>query len=102
MIEIGMEEAQKSRNEQEFDAKVKKIIDCSKKIAENQATLKEITYIRNNEKAEYERAKATAEEGKAGVEEALQLLQDFYGENAPALVQYVPPNAGRDGENVGD
>lgn len=104
MIEIGMEEAQKSRNEQEFDAKVKKIIDCSKKIAENQATLKEITDIRNNEKAEYERTKATAEEGKAGVEEALQLLQDFYGENAPALLQagYVPPNAGRDGENVGD
>lgn len=102
MIEIGMESAQKSRNEQEHAAKVKKIIECSKKIADNQATLKEITDIRNSEKAEYERTKETAEEGKAGVEEALQLLSDFYGENAPALVQYVPPNAGRDGENVGD
>jgi len=102
MTEIGLEEAAKARNEEEHDAKVKKVIECSKKIADLQATLKEITDIRNNEKAEYERTKETAEEGKAGVEEALQLLQDFYGDNAPALVQYVPPNAGRDGENVAD
>merc|ERR1719197_203012 len=42
-----------------------------------------------------------ATEGKAGVELALSILNEFYSSQG-ALVQYVPPNSDRDGKTVAD
>merc|ERR1711881_32939 len=61
--------------------------------------LKEAEELRAAEKAENEKTIADAEEGLAAVKYALTVLSEFY-ENA--FLQYVPPNADREGKTVSD
>merc|ERR1719146_217493 len=72
-------------------------------IAELNKGLAEATTLRANERAENEKTIADANIGKAGVDKAIEILKGFYDN---ALVQtgkkYVPPNAGADGQTVGD
>lgn len=80
----------------------KDIADLSSTIADLDKSLLEATELRNIESAENKQTLADAREGKAGVEFALKVLGDFYTSAAQAFVQYVPPNADREGKTVGD
>merc|ERR1719375_1911226 len=72
-------------------------------IADLKKGLSEATQLRAEEHADNEKTIADATIGNSGVTQAIKILKDFY-ENA--LVQtgakYVPPNAGADGQTVGD
>merc|ERR1719421_432761 len=74
-----------------------------KEIADLKKGLSEATTLRTGEREENTKTVADATAGLAGVKKAIKILKDFY-ENA--LVQtgakYVPPNAGADGQTVGD
>jgi hypothetical protein len=81
----------------------KDITELALDIASLQKGLKEATGLREDEKKENEATIATAQEGQAGTELALKILQDFYAAAGGAsLAQYTPPGAGRDGKNLAD
>jgi hypothetical protein len=92
----------KSQLEAEDALLLKEITELASDIASLQKGLKEATELRKSEKEENEATLATAEEGRSGTELALKILSDFYAAAGGSLVQYVPPNAGRDGKTVGD
>merc|ERR1719420_319298 len=79
------------------------ITQLTAEVAELNKGLNEATTLRANERAENEKTVADANIGKAGVDKAIEILKGFYDN---ALVQtgkkYVPPNAGADGQTVGD
>merc|ERR1719428_1741671 len=72
-------------------------------IADLKKGLNEATTLRTGEREENTKTVADATAGLAGVKKAISILKDFYDN---ALVQtgakYVPPNAGADGQTVGD
>jgi DNA repair exonuclease SbcCD ATPase subunit len=81
----------------------KEITELATDIASLNKGLKEAAELRQSEKEENEATLATAEEGRAGTELALKILNDFYAAAGGAsLAQFTPPGAGRDGKNVGD
>merc|ERR1719420_602797 len=79
------------------------VTQLTEEVAELNKGLSEATTLRANERAENEKTLADAAQGKAGVDKAISILKEFYDN---ALVQtgakYVPPNAGADGQTVGD
>merc|ERR1719395_474664 len=72
-------------------------------IADLKKGLNEATTLRAKEQEENAKTVQDATAGLAGVKKAISILKDFYDN---ALVQtgakYVPPNAGADGQTVGD
>merc|ERR1719453_1298013 len=72
-------------------------------IADLKKGLNEATTLRTGEREENTKTVADATAGLAGVKKAIAILKEFYDN---ALVQtgekYVPPNAGADGQTVGD
>merc|ERR1719424_485392 len=93
----------KSQLEAEDALLLKEITELASDIASLQKGLKEAAELRQSEKEENEATLATAEEGRAGTELALKILNDFYAAAGGAsLAQFTPPGAGRDGKNVGD
>jgi hypothetical protein len=85
----------------EKDSLNKEVNDLKQAIADNLKSLNEATELRNTEKDENEVTVETANEGKEAVEMAIGVLNEFYN-NAFIQTKYTPPNAGRDGETVGD
>jgi hypothetical protein len=79
----------------------KEVNDLKQAIADNLKSLNEATELRNTEKDENTVTVETATEGKEAVEMAIGVLNEFYN-NAFIQTKYTPPNAGRDGETVGD
>merc|ERR1719238_2019329 len=88
-----------SKTEAEIAQLKSEIAMLSEMIAELMKALKEAEELRAAEKAENEKTIAEAEEGLGAVKYALTVLSEFY-ENA--FLQYVPPNADRDGKTVSD
>merc|ERR1740138_1317329 len=78
------------------------INDLTKAIAELKKALLEATELRAEGKAENEKTIAMATEGKDAVKGALTILQDFYDNAFVQTRKYVPPDADRDGNTVGD
>jgi chromosome segregation ATPase len=85
----------------EKDSLTKEVNDLKQAIADNLKSLNEATELRNSEKDENAVTVETATEGKEAVEMAIGVLNEFYN-NAFIQTKYTPPNAGRDGETVGD
>lgn len=85
----------------EKDTLNKEVDELTKAIAANLKSLNEATELRNSEKDENAVTVETATEGKEAVEMAIGVLNEFYN-NAFLQTKYTPPNAGRDGETVGD
>jgi hypothetical protein len=85
----------------EKDGLEKEVNDLKQAIADNLKSLNEATELRNSEKDENTVTVETATEGKEAVEMAIGVLNEFYN-NAFIQTKYTPPNAGRDGETVGD
>jgi chromosome segregation ATPase len=85
----------------EKDSLEKEVNDLKQAIADNLKSLNEATELRNSEKDENTVTVETATEGKEAVEMAIGVLNEFYN-NAFIQTKYTPPNAGRDGETVGD
>jgi len=81
----------------------KEIAELSADIANLKKALLEATELRNEEKEKNENTIKQAEEGKTAVEQALNVLKDFYN-NAflQKRAHYVPPNSDRDGKTVSD
>jgi len=79
--------------------------DLEAAIAANLKALNEATELRNDDKAENEKAIGESTAGKEAVEYAITVLQQFYEEGGGGeLLQstYTPPNADRSGKTVGD
>merc|ERR1719478_945267 len=70
-----------------------------KEIADLKQGLNEATQLRATERADNAKTVEDTTAGLAGVTQALKILNEFY---EGAFVQYVPPNAGADGQTVGD
>merc|ERR1719478_2087432 len=79
------------------------IQELMQEVAEAKKGLSEATNLRSAEKAENAKTVEDATAGLAGVTKALGILKDFY-DNAFVQTgsQYTPPNAGADGQTVGD
>jgi len=98
-IEVAVSSISKKTNQQ---AQLnQEIQDLKQAVADNLKSLNEATELREGEKEDNSVTSETANEGKAAVELALSILRSFY-ENAFIQTGYTPPNAGRDGETVGD
>ena len=85
----------------EKDKLNKEVNELKQAIADNLKSLNEATELRGTEKDENQVTVETAQEGKEAVEMAIGVLNEFYN-NAFIQTKYTPPNAGRDGETVGD
>jgi len=94
--------AETARKESERAALLEDIDNLQKAIAELQKALNEATELRATERTENEKTLAEATAGIEAVKFALQVLTEFYDGAAASLVQYVPPNADREGKTVGD
>jgi cell division septum initiation protein DivIVA len=96
--------AEKSKLTVERSTLEQEIAELSKSVADSKKALMEASALREEESADNSQTISTAEKGKAGVEMALQVLQDFYSGAALAALQikYVPPNSDRSGKTVGD
>jgi len=80
------------------------IAELAAEIAALQKELLELTTLRTEESAQNNKTIAEADEGKEAVDQAISILEGFYG---PAFVQmrrgeYTPPNADRFGDTVSD
>jgi len=75
------------------------VVDLSENIAALNKELLEATELRSGEKANNEKTLVDAKVGKAAVDQAIVLLQNFYGS---ALVQAQATPTSRDGKTVGD
>jgi len=98
-IEIAVSKI--SKLNQEKDQLASEIESLKAAIAENLKALNEATELRNEERAENEATIETAGEGKAAVELALSILNEFYN-NAFLQTGYVPPDSDREGLTVAD
>jgi len=95
--------AQKAESTSIIATKEEEIQTLLEEISELTKALNEATELRVQEKAQNEKTIEDATGGLAGVNKALKILNDFY--NAQFLQtgqSYTPPNAGADGETVGD
>lgn len=93
---ISLKEAEKKQLKSE-------IAELSAQIADNQKALAEATQLRGEERLENENTESEAGVGKAAVEQALQLLQEYYQRGS--FVQrtgYIPPDSDREGKTVAD
>jgi len=101
--EVEGDTAQIAESTATIATKEEEIQTLLEEISELTKALNEATELRVQEKAQNEKTVTDATAGLAGVNKALKILNDFY--NAQ-LVQtgesYTPPNAGADGETVGD
>merc|ERR1719399_2063816 len=68
-------------------------------IADAKKSLSEATELRAGERADNEKTAEDANNGNAGVTQAIKILREFY---EGAFVQFVPANAGANGQTVGD
>jgi len=78
------------------------IKELSEEVAALRKALAEMTELRANDKADNLATIAKATEGKTAVDNAIEVLREYYG---PSLLQksgYVPPNADRQGLTVDD
>jgi len=75
------------------------VADLSENIAGLNKEVLEATELRAGEKANNEKTLANAKSGKAAVDQAIVLLQDFYGSS---LMQAQATPTSRDGKTVGD
>lgn len=101
--EVEGDTAQKAESTSTIATKEEEIQTLLEEISELTKALNEATELRVQEKAENEKTVTDATAGMAGVNKALKILNDFY--NAQFLQtgqSYTPPNAGADGETVGD
>mmetsp|Transcript_135866 Transcript_135866/g.378636 ORF Transcript_135866/g.378636 Transcript_135866/m.378636 type:complete len:716 (+) Transcript_135866:72-2219(+) len=87
-----------SEKEAEKAQLTSEIATLSQEIADLSKALNERAELRAEEKADNARTVADAGAGKAAVQEAISILQAFYG----SLLQYTPPNSDREGKTVGD
>jgi len=77
------------------------IMELSEEVAELAKALNEATELRSKEKENNEKTLADAGAGKKAVEEAIDVLKEFYGDGS--LIQADPPEgADRDGKTVKD
>merc|ERR1712194_173281 len=76
------------------------IAELSAQIAENKKALLAATELREKEKAENLQRIEDAGAGKAAVEQALNVLKQFY--QAQGFLQFVPENSDRDGQTLVD
>lgn len=95
--EIATLTSRKQANEEEIETKQGEIAEMTK-------ALNEATELRQKEHEDNVKTIGMAMEGKHAVETALEILQSFYGGGELGLLQtkYVPPNADREGNTVGD
>mmetsp|Transcript_31197 Transcript_31197/g.71215 ORF Transcript_31197/g.71215 Transcript_31197/m.71215 type:complete len:704 (-) Transcript_31197:115-2226(-) len=78
------------------------IKELSEEVAALRKALAEMTELRANDKADNLQTIAKATEGKTAVDNAIEVLREYYG---PSLLQksgYVPPNSDRQGLTVDD
>jgi len=95
--------AQKAESTSIIAKKEEEIQTLLEEISELTKALNEATELRVQEKAQNEKSVEDATAGLAGVNKALKILKDFYDAQLLQLGQsYTPPNAGADGETVGD
>jgi len=80
---------------------MREIADLSQEIAGFHRALNDAARLRADERAQSQRTLAEARAGKAAVEQAIGILQAFYGTTG-SLLQYTPPGADREGLTVGD
>lgn len=98
-IEVAVSSISKKTNQKaQLEMEIQ---DLKQAVADNLKSLNEATELREGEKEDNSVTTETAGEGKAAVDLALSILRSFY-ENAFIQTGYTPPNAGRDGETVGD
>jgi len=71
-------------------------------VAELKKALLEATELRASDKADNEKTMDMSSEGAEAVKMALGLLSEFYKNAFVQTGKYVPPNADRDGNTVGD
>jgi len=71
-------------------------------IAELKKELLEATELRNEDKADNEKAISMSQDGADAVKLALGTLKGFYDNAFMQTGKYVPPNSDRDGNTVGD
>jgi len=76
------------------------IAELSAQIAANKKALLEATELREKEKAENLQRIEDAGAGKASVEQALNVLKQFY--SSQGFLQYVPTNSDREGQTLAD
>jgi len=101
---LSMEEqlavmARKKALQEQLMAEIKEL---SEEVAELRKALAEMTELRANEHAENMETVGKANEGKEAVDNAIEILREYYG---PAFVQkssYVPPSSDREGLTVDD
>lgn len=101
--EVEGDTAQIAESKATIAKKEEEIQTLLEEISELTKALNEATELRVQEKAQNEKAVTDATAGLAGVNKALQILNDFYNAQFLQLKEsYTPPNAGADGETVGD
>jgi len=100
--EIESLTATQSKLESEKSTLTEEIATLAKDIANLQKALMEATELRVAEKAENEKTISEANGGLVATNLAMKLLNEFYNSAGGAFVQYVPPNADREGKTVGD
>jgi len=101
--EVEVDTAQIAESKATIAKKEEEIQTLLEEISELTKALNEATELRVQEKAQNEKAVTDATAGLAGVNKALQILNDFYNAQFLQLKEsYTPPNAGADGETVGD
>mmetsp|Transcript_75168 Transcript_75168/g.220353 ORF Transcript_75168/g.220353 Transcript_75168/m.220353 type:complete len:722 (+) Transcript_75168:2-2167(+) len=98
---LAMEQQAALRTEKEAEKAqlTEEIALLSREIADLSKALNEATELRSGERLDNEKTVADATAGKAAVEEAIRILQNFYG---TTLVQSAQPNADRTGSTVAD
>jgi len=74
----------------------------NKDIASLKKALLEATELRASDKAENDKTIAMSAEGATAVEDALEILKQFYDNAFMQTGKYVPPNSDREGNTVGD
>jgi len=101
--EVEGDTAQIAQSTATIQRKEEEVQTLLEEISELTKALNEATELRVQEKAENEKTVTDATAGLAGVNKALKILNDFYNAQLLQMAHtYTPPNAGADGETVGD
>merc|ERR1719161_2842305 len=93
--------AAKSTAEAKIAKLEEEIATLMQEVADLKKAINEATTLRGQEKAENTKTLAETNAGLAGVTKAMKILKEFY-DNALLQTGYTPPNAGADGQTVGD